>query len=336
MAIQSQGDTIIKQGIGAEEIGVIVQTLSDQIPKLAQAAAAIVEVRLKSFKEEIIERFERDSSVKSEAFSDPDFQQVLLEAQRAYARTGNTDSHTTLVDLIANRSSENTGSRRAFAINESISIVSRLTQGEIAELAFSFFVRFTQNHIVNSLPSFCEHINIYIDEFLDDIELEPQSYHYLAAQRCVTISVGSIGLLEIWKRIYPGLFFKGFDESHTATLEEEFPGTGSLLINSLFDQKNMQPRAMNLEAFLTLPRPASILEEHVRIIWGRAVDTTASDDEIIEKLTPLSPRLGEANKKWANTLIKSLELTTIGQTIGHARLTKIPAFGKPDLSIWVK
>ncbi|WOK36495.1 hypothetical protein QYC26_16070 [Sphingomonas sp. C3-2] len=284
-----------------------------------------------------MKRFDEDAASKREAFSDPDFQHVVIEAQRAYARTGDTETHGTLVDLIAKRSSEGTGSRRAFAINEAITIISRLTRNEISELAFVFFSRFTQNFRVNNLTSFCAHLNSYIDELLDDLETDQQSYEYLVAQRCATISIGEIGLLQIWKNVYPGLFMKGFSaEQVDKIVGETSPDIKSLLVPSVFNPACYQPRAMSLEVLLSIQRPPSVSEENVQHVWAQAIADLADDAAIVQKLKPLCPRIEEVIGKWHSTPLKSLDLTTLGQVIGHARLTQIPDFGTPDLSIWIK
>jgi hypothetical protein len=336
-AILSGRDTIVNQGLSPDDMRAIVESLSDQMPKLAQTAAALMEVRLESFKKEILERFEQDADTKREAFADPDFQHVLLDAQRAYARTGDTGTHGTLIDLIATRSSESTGSRRAFAINESIAIVSQLTRSEISELAFCFFVRNTQNSGVNNLESFCNNINHFIDEFLDDIEMDDQSYEYLVAQRCATLSMGEIRFTEIWRRVYPGLFMKGFSQEEVDQAVGGYsPNLRSLLVRSVFNPQNYQPCAISLDVWLRLREDLSINETHRREFWEKAVATLADDTEILNRLRPLCPRVDEAIEKWNSSPMKSLELTTIGKTIGHARLSQVPAFGTPDLSIWIR
>ena len=337
IAIQSQRDTIVHQGISSEDVRTIVESLADQMPKLAATAAAVMEVRLKAFEESIMKRFDEDAATKRDAFSDPDFQHVVIEAQRAYARTGDMETHGTLVDLIAKRSSEGTGSRRAFAINEAITIISRLTRNEISELAFAFFSRSTQNNTVNNLTAFCAHLNTFIDELLDDLETDRQSYEYLVAQRCATISMGEIGLVEIWRKVYPALFMKGFSaEKVDKIVGETSPDVRSLLVPSVFNPACYQPRAMSLEILLSIQRPPSVSEENVQHIWAQAIADLADDAAIVQKLKPQCPRIEEVIDKWHSSPLKSLELTTIGQAIGHARLTQIPSFGNPDLSIWIK
>lgn len=336
-AIQSQRDTIVHQGLSSEDMRAIVESLADQMPKLVATAAAVMEVRLKSFEADIMKRFEEDAAVKKEAFADPDFQHVLLDAQRAYARTGDTETHGTLVDLIAKRSTEGTGTRRAFAMNEAITVVSRLTRSEISELALSFHARYTVNNGINNIPSFCSHINEFINDLINDVEIELQSYEYLVSQRCATISIREIGLAEIWRRVYPGLFMKGFTSDEVDGFAGEMSSDiRSLLVPSLFDPERFQPNAMTLEVFLGMLTNTALSKENLEQVWARAIANQPNDDEIIQKLTPTCPRIEELINKWHSSPMKSLDLTTIGKAIGHARLTQIPAFGKPDIGIWLK
>lgn len=335
-AIQSHGDTVINNGIGADEIRAIVESLSDQLPKLAAAAAAIMEVRISAFEEAVMKRFEQEA-VNRDAFADPDFQHVVIDAQRAYARTGDTETHSTLIDLIAKRSVENTGSRKAFVINESISIVSQLTRSEISELAFSFLMRHTQNGRSRSLANFAIYLNRYINEFIDDLELGNSSYEYLVAQRCASISMGSLSLLEAWKILYCGLFFKGFTDAEIVDFEARgMLGVREVLVRSPLDHTKFHPNAINEDEFVTPPHQGGLSTPQLREIWADAQKTLASDAEIIELLSPSVPRLNELLDKWNDSLLKSLDLTSIGKAIGHARLSQIPEFGAPDLSGWIR
>lgn len=336
-AIQSQRDTIVHTGLSPDDLRIIVESLADQLPKLAATAAAVMEVRLRAFEEDILKRFQHDTSVNKEAFADPDFQHVVIDAQRAYSRTGDMDTHSTLVDLIAKRSSENTGSRRAFAINESIAVVSRLTRNEISEVAFAFLMRSTQSHTISNLQTLANYVKPFIEELIDDVEVDQPTYDYLVAQRCATISMGSITLIQIWKEVYPGLFMKGLESADITELESGgITDVRAVLVPSIFDPAKVQPNAIRLDVFLAIPRPVTLTEENMRSIWVRAESGMATDDEIVEKLKPLLPRITEAIEKWDGSAMKSLDLTSIGKAIGHARLSQIPAFGKPDLSIWVK
>ncbi|GHC95157.1 LPO_1073/Vpar_1526 family protein [Novosphingobium pokkalii] len=336
-AIQSQRDTIVNQGLSSNDFRSIVESLFDQMPKFIETALTAMDVRLNAFEDSLIKRFDHDATAKREAFSDPDFLHIVIEAQRAYARTGDPETHGTLVDLIAKRSSEDTRSRRAFAINEAITVVSRLTKNDMSELAFAFYARHTKNPAINDLSSFCANLNAYIYELLDDLETDRDSYEYLVSQRCTAISALEISLLDIWRQVYPGLFMKGFSaEEVDKIVEDSTPDVKFLLTPSEFDPSRRRPRAISLEELLSIYRTPSVSEEHVRRIWSQAIASLADDDAIVQKLKPECPRIEEVIYKWNSSSLKSLDLTTIGKVIGHARLTQIPTFENADLSIWIK
>jgi len=94
--IQSGSDTNI--GFSAHDVKGIIASLADQMPKYAAMAAEIVESRLQTFEEKILQRFAQESEANAQAFSLPDFQYSVAQAQRVYCRFGEEVN----VDLLIN------------------------------------------------------------------------------------------------------------------------------------------------------------------------------------------------------------------------------------------
>jgi hypothetical protein len=335
-AIQSARDTVIHQGIGSDEIRAIVESLADQLPRMAAVASAIVEERLKAFKEEVVHRFERDETSRKDAFTDPDFIELVVDAQRSYARVGESDAKDVLVDLIAERSKHDSGNRLSYTINESVSVAAKLTRNELSELALSFLIRRTVRHAAGSIELLAQYYSKMFNHFLSDIEKDDHSYNYLVSQRCVTISMGEIALLACWREAYTGLFLKGRQSSdYAGVVDSHHLNNPSLFVPALFDNNGIQPRALNKSVFEEICKEYGLPSSTVDAIWSIAIGSVADDDEFVARFRPYCPRIDEAIALWQSTPMKSLDLTAVGLTIGHARATQTGDFGPSNLSIWV-
>ncbi|MBD8546959.1 LPO_1073/Vpar_1526 family protein [Sphingomonas sp. CFBP 8760] len=334
-AIQSLGDTTIYNGVGSDEIKAIVEGLADQLPRMAAVASAIVEERLKSFKEEVIGRFDKDGSVKGAAFEDPDFIEVVAEAQRGYARTGKADAHKTLIDLIAERSKQTSGERIAHVLNEAVSVTPRLTSSELSELALVFAIKSIRLGAINSLESFAAYHQLLFDDLLGDVETGQGTYNYLVAQRCASISMGEISLIECWRRTYPGLFMVGLDRSRYHELVGDAVDNANLFTTSLLTREGLQVNAVDKNTFDALAAANRIESERAGKIWDQAINNLGSDNQIISRLSALCPSLADAHTKWNGSPLKNLDLTALGLAIGHTRMSQIPAAVSADISIWI-
>lgn len=336
IAVQSGGDTTINQGVTPEEIKAIVEGLVDQLPRMAAVATAVIEERLKSFKDEIISRFEQDASTKREAFEDPDFIEVVADAQRGYVRTGKADAHKTLVDLIAERSRQRSGERIAYVLNEAVSVTHKLTSSELSELALVFCIKSIRVGELNSLDIFGSYHQALFADLNESVETQLGSYNYLVAQRCASMSIGSISLIECWRKTYPGLFMKGLASEQYHNLVGDLVSDGSLFTTSLLDGKGLQVAAIDKDTFERVALGRGLTTEILNQVWDQAINNLGDDDSIIERLTPLCPLLKEVNRKWNDSPLKNLDLTALGLAVGHTRLSQIPTATKADISIWIQ
>lgn len=334
-AIQSLGDTTIYNGFGPDEIKAIVEGLADQLPRMAAVASAIVEERLKSFKEEVIGRFDKDASVKREAFEDPDFIEVIADAQRGYARSGKADAHKTLIDLIAERSKQTSGQRIAHVLNEAVSVTPRLTSSELSELALVFAIKSIRIGSINNLDSFATYHEALFNDLLVDVETTKGSYNYLVAQRCASISMGEISIIECWRRTYPGFFMVGLNRSLYHELVGDYVDNGKLFTTSLLTREGLQINAIDKNVFDNLAAESGINSEVTEKVWNQAINNLGTDDQIINRLSALCPSLPVANAKWNGSPLKNLDLTALGLAIGHTRMSQIPTALSADISIWI-
>lgn len=334
-AIQSARDTTINHGLGPDEIRAIVDGLADHLPRMAAVATAVVEERLKSFKEEVIGHFDKDATTNRRAFEDPDFVETVADAQRGYARTGKSDAQKTLIDLIGERSKHDSGNRLSFTLNEAVTVAAKLTKNELSELALSFLVRQVKIAGINNIEKMGWYHQIVFSEILDDVEVEQASYNYLTAQRCATISMGEISLLDCWRQSYPGIFMKGLPKEQYESLAGDAINDTSLFGKSLFDGQGLQLMVMDKVTFDQSFSKLEISNEIKEQIWNQAINNLGDNDQIIQRMNQSCPMLKQAIDKWDSSMMKHLDLTAVGTAIGYTKMSQISVFAKSNINIWV-
>jgi hypothetical protein len=331
-AIQSGRDTNINHGLNHEQLHEIIAAIAGQLPAYAALAREVVDQRLLEFEKRIIERFEADNSAKAEAFKDPDFQYLVRNAQHAYARSGEDDVGAMLADLIAERSKSTERDRLALSLNQAVEVSANLTVNEFAALALNYLLRRTRRNGIQNIHGMAAALNQLITPYIDNVTREESSFYYLFAQRCATISLGSVSLHNLLVQNYPAFFMNGAPLSDFG----EIPGTSSqpLFIPALHNPTLFQPIAGDKETWGDIAARAA-LDPSVRDrIWSVAEATLMDQSEIIEAYRPIVPRIGDAFDIWEGTPLKSLDLTTVGIAIGHA-YAKSSGFNA-DLRIWIK
>lgn len=337
IAIQSGGDTNINNGLSANQMREIMECIADQLPRYAAIAASVVEERLKTFEEKIVQRFDKDPSTENRAFEDPDFQFLLLEAQKSFSRSGDENTAEILVDLISQRSKESSRTRRALNINKAVEVASQLTENEIAELAVIFCFRSVKFFYVLDERSLADYFNTKIVPFIDRISRETASYSYMESLGCGKISMGNISFDDVMRQSYPqATSVSPKIEQLTSQIEKDFiedviragllrvSSTGKLLqvINNVGD-------------FKIAIENCGLSSNQADDLFNMTAPTPFNSTHFIAELSELCPRIGEIMEIWDKTDLCRFELSGVGTSIGYFSLRRETDFDG-DIDIWVK
>lgn len=333
-AIQSARDTNINEGISPGQMQQIIETVAAQVPVYAAIAREIVDGRLKDFEDRVLSRFDKDTSAKSEAFKDPDFQYLLGQAQHAFARSGEDKAGDLLVDLIAERSKCTDRDRLALTLNQSVETAATLTVNEYAELAFCYIFSQTRALDATDLPAFYRVLNDRINPYVDDIAKTKSSYSYLEAQRCANVGMMMTNFRDLLVNSYTAFFMPGIEPED---VKAAFPAidvkNSSLFITALRDTEKIQPKALVKEVWDHIADENMIGEVDRDGVWRLFLDSTMAQEVIISSLEPHVPRIKDAFSAWDSTSVNSLQLTTVGLAIGHAYASTHGL--KASLSTWI-
>lgn len=339
VAVQAGGNVTVNQGISPEQMIQIMDAVAKQIQMFSVEAKSLVDERLTNFKESILQEFAEKADARSEAFSDPDFQHSLFSAQTAYARTGDDDLHSVLLDLVVQRSKQEKRDRLALTLNDAIDRASSLTDEDFSILAMAFWSKQVLKVGPINVAAVASVIKDSIDLFLEKIPEENLAYTYLESHGCLRLGefLQQPSFISNIKTRYPNVFTKGL---HKEEIEALIPKK-ILDANLQF----MSPSEFDQDRFVFTLGDKVILESLTKIIGleddfidnyiEKVKKNAASDEEATNKLRQYYKRIDLVAQKYDKTPIRNCQLTTVGIALAHAHLTKTANF-QGDLSIWIK
>ena len=144
---------IINNGLSSTEACQLAMDLFyENFPKLQQIAKDIAYQRAEELSNGIITELRKRNYIDLSAFSDPDIQYVLLEAQKNYARFGEKEKLTVLTKLVADRiMNHHNNNTLKVAIDKAISIAGVLNTRQMDFLSLLFITTKTHFNNINTI-----------------------------------------------------------------------------------------------------------------------------------------------------------------------------------------
>ncbi len=164
-----------------------------------------------------------------------------IEAQKSYIRLGTKELEDTLAQLLVDRLKEKDRTLLQIALGEAITVVPILLPEQLDILVLSFRLRYTRNLRLNNLITFYDYLKEKILPHINGNQTKTSLYQHLVYAKTGSTDIGEISLEDIFSRIYPGLFMKGFDISEIQTYFEKYP---SIFVNCLQNPSKLQINAM--------------------------------------------------------------------------------------------
>lgn len=129
-------------GISPEKaIEITNKLFYDNFPKLKEEAFEIVTQRITELETKLFEKLSENPNINYSVFADPDMQYVLFEAEKMYARIGNSDCLDRLCSLIETRMENNKDDYLKLIIDSAIQITPKLSSGQINYLTIMFLLK---------------------------------------------------------------------------------------------------------------------------------------------------------------------------------------------------
>jgi len=333
IAYQAGRDIVVQSDI-EEMRQVALDVYRENALELRGIAEDIAYARASRITDDFFDKLHDQRPESTESLADPDVQSVLFSAQTHYARSGEEDLAQVLVDLLADRAAERDRSLRTLALNEAIDATPKLTEQQRRAVGLIFILRYARylgaGNVIELFNNFIRPSILSLAESLPEKSIEYQHMEYVGVG---SISMSHASFIDMIKLSYPGLFTKGFSESE---IPETWPrdGLGEYgITRAIRNSSNFQVSSVDDDS---VPDLVMKLEKHnIENDLKRLMKIgLMSDDEVLEELVSLEPKLAEVARVWNASPAKAFTLTSVGIAIGHAYWQRVTGKDAP-LSVWL-
>lgn len=329
---QAGGDIIVHADVD-EMRTVALAVYRENALELRGIAEDVAYARADRLTNEFLTKLKTEHPRPAASLADPDMQSVLFDAQSQYARSGEEDLGQVLVDLLADRASEEARTLRTLALNEAIHSAPKLTEKQRRVIALVFILRYAR-YMANDARALCEeYIKPCVAALAEDLPEKSIEYQHIEYVGAGSVSVGSAEFISLIRAAYSGLFTRGFDGAEIP-LEWDRGSLSQFGIRpALRDSEKFQVQATgkdDLPDLVDKLGKPEILETLKRLNSLGVMD----EAEIMEELCLHEPTVEAVAKKWNESDAKNLTLTSVGIAIGHAYWRRFTGEDAP-LGMWL-
>lgn len=330
---QAGGDIVIHADL-EEMRAVALSVYKENALELRGIAEDIAYARADRLTTEFLGKLNENNPQSVGSLADPDMQSVLFDAQTQYARSGEEDLGQVLVDLLADRASQETRTLRTLALNEAIHSAPKLTEQQRRAIGLVFILRYAKFNAAGNAQMLYEgYLKPSVLALTGDLPEKDIDYQHIEYVGAGTVSLSSVTFGEVFRSSYGGLFTKGFDDSAIPAdwARDRLLDYG--IRPALRDAQKFQVNAPGKEEIAKfaedLGKPE--LVEDLKRLNDVGLMTA---EEVVQDLASLEPTVVEVARRWDESAAKSLTLTSVGIAIGHAYWRRVTGQDAP-LSIWL-
>lgn len=336
-AAQAGRDIVINHGMSLTQMAEVMREVRNITESFTEEAMTKVNARVDDFEETVLRQFSDATKTNAQAFSDPDFQLMLGDAQKSYARSGDKAVKDTLADIIARRSLVESASREALTLNDAAARAPKLTKAEFATLSLCYLLRYTRRHDIDSVAALAAYLTQNIIPFAYDVSRENASFWHLGAQSCATVELGEVDLRNGLVRNYGGVLGLGItlENARSYVPDAKADLVPKIIQPCLRSDDMVQPAAINAEVFAQHFRNTGFEQSELENFWNVYSNSIPQGDAFWDMLEQDAPGVKLVADLWQNTPLKSLQLNSVGIAIAHANAVRVTGFEAP-LSIWIR
>lgn len=329
---------VVNQGISysdAKEIALDVYKAN--FLKLSQSAAELARSRAEELTDDFLKKLKAEKEDAINEIGNPGMQSAIYEAQKLFAKTGDKDLESLLVDILVERAITTERNIQQIVLDEALIVAGKLTTEQIDILTLNFLIVDTQKHYVKNLKSFIEYINDEIIPFTNELSETSSLYRHLEYTGCISIMEASAvkPVEELFMNRYPALFSKGFSEERFKADIGEPALFNKLIIRSFHSVNDLQLSCMNVKALRDISEEINISEGNINKLIILFNSTLMSMAEIKEFLLDALPPIKALFDLWDNSDITKFTLTTVGIAIAQANFRRRTGV-KLNLNTWIK
>ncbi|WP_045450465.1 LPO_1073/Vpar_1526 family protein [Caballeronia cordobensis] len=331
---QAGRDVIVHGVTYADARQIAIDVYRANALELQGIAQQVARERAEHLIDQFLEKMQATGAERIEEAANPDFQHALYEAQKAYARSGDTGMEGVLVNLLVERADEPNRTLRQVVLNEAVTAAARLTPEQVTLLTVIFCFRHCRNTTLGSHDQLRDHFASLLPLCAAIPETE-SVYTYLAYSGVVTVEMGEARLPEILRQTYPGLFSRGFEDTAFAAMREREPAAMQHVGNCLLNPALKQVHALNDDVLRALTTQSGISEQSRNELSNLLKQNLMDDQQMIELFAPLGEPAARLFRLWSSTAIRQCLVTAVGMAIAHANARRLGMIDA-DLGVWVR
>lgn len=337
LAVQAGQNAIvtINNGPTVEEIKTLaLDVFKANLIELKGEALAVANQRGEEITEKFVEKLQRENPSGLHQAQTPDFQDALFTVQKEFAKAGDEDLADLLVDLLVDRTKHDRRTVLQIVLNESLHTAPKLTPDQIATTSLIFFMKKVRTLGVSSIQELANYYQKHIGSLVEKITVSEASFGHLEYAGCGTLSLATISIEEILRRVYPGLFKVGFDQARLVQAHISDAARQNLITPCLNDSTKFQVAALNEDVLNEKITNAKLSEDDITKIKLLFSEANLNPDQIKQKFLDAAPFMNTVFEKWPSSQLGRFDLTSVGMAIGHANIKKDVGEFAP-LSIWI-
>ncbi|MDO7888179.1 LPO_1073/Vpar_1526 family protein [Hymenobacter cheonanensis] len=332
--------TINKIGLSfAEAKDLIMLVMEQNFIKFSEQALATARIRAEEMTTDYLNGLAARNPALVEAVQQPGIQMAIVAAQKEYIKTGDKFLAELLVNTLIERTNQPQRTVLQIALDESLSIIGKLTNNQINMIVLSFAVLSVTVVGINSLESFKSMCDSDIKPLVEILRIGGSDLAHIVGCNCGLLLPKKQDYLVDWQRRYKGLFSKGFTQKEIEDiLEMTFTSVNTqcpgLFVNCLHDKDKIQIGYMDEDVFEKNIVEFSISQETKIRIKTLFLGNVMSTGEMQIYLSTFGDYMEKLFAMMHQGTLALLVLNAVGQTIA------VTAYGKIlnkslDYKLWI-
>lgn len=335
-AIQAGHDlSITNVGLSYTEVRqVALDVFRANFYELAGVAKDVARNRAEEITEDFLKKLNMENPAGLKKSEDPDFQYALFTVQKEYAKTGDKDLGDLLVDILVDRSKQDSRNIMQIVLNESLKTAPKLTDIHLATLAAIFLFRYTQDNRVANHDSLGNYFDTYLLPFLPKLTNGRGCFQHLAFSGCGADSLAGHSIESLLRRKASGLFSKGFCVEDAKNLGLTDSLIAAFTIPCMNDPQKIQICTINDDILDKVLASSGVDSTDQNMIKQLTQTYLMNEQEVKDKIIEIRQYMDEFIALWNNSSFKTFTLTSVGIAIGHANIKRLTG-EFASLDIWI-
>lgn len=330
------GQDIHVHGLTVEEARIVaLDVFRSNAVELAGTAQAVAAGRAMQVVEDFMAKIEADMPERAGKLSDPDVQNAVFEAQVGFARSGEEELKSTLVNLLGRRVNEDDRNLRSLALNEAIISAPKLTEQQRRGLAWVYYIRGSRPAPTQTVHDYFADLEGAVAALGVDIPRNSADYQHMEYVGVTALLLTELTFGAAIHSGAEGFFTRGFAENDSDPALLLRLRESQLVHQSVWDADLLQlsySSDHDFEEIFTRSGFKADLETLMRVGTTGRMSTEEAADAIVEKIPGLAP----IRDVWetVHNGPKSMRLSSVGLALANVYFVEATGHEMP-LESWL-